>query len=73
MLETGIASTMIKKTVEFGGDKPIVTSTLLAIVTTAVFSSMFGVGAVVAIGVIVLPILLSLGIPKVTAIISFLL
>ena len=73
MLETGIASTMIKKTVEFGGDKPIVTSTLLAVVTTAVFSSMFGAGAVVAIGVIVLPILLSLGIPKVTAIISFLL
>ena len=73
MLETGIASTMIKKTVEFGGDKPIVTSTLLAIVTTAVFSSMFGAGAVVAIGVIVLPILLSLGIPKVVAIVSFLL
>lgn len=73
MLETGIASTMIKKTVEFGGDKPIVTSTLLAIVTTAVFSSMFGAGAVVAIGVIVLPILLSLGIPKVSALISFLL
>lgn len=73
MLETGIASTMIKKTVEFGGDKPIVTSTLLAVVTTAVFSSMFGAGAVVAIGVIVLPILLSLGIPKVAALVSFLL
>jgi hypothetical protein len=73
MLETGIASTMIRKTVEFGGDKPIVTSTLLAIVTTCVFTSMFGAGAVVAIGVIVLPILLSLGINKVTAIVSFLL
>lgn len=71
MLETGIAATIIKKTVELGGDKPIVTSTLLAIVTTAVFSSMFGAGAVVAIGVIVLPILLSLGIPKKLAIVSF--
>lgn len=73
MLETGIAATMIRKTVEFGGDKPIITSTLLAVVTTAVFSSMFGAGAVVAIGVIVLPILLSLGIPKVIATCSFLL
>lgn len=73
MLETGIAATIIRKTVELGGDKPIVTSTLLAIVTTAVFSSMFGAGAVVAIGVIVLPILLSLGIPKLLATVSFLL
>lgn len=73
MLETGIAATIIRKTVELGGDKPIVTSTLLAIVTTAVFSSMFGTGAVVAIGVIVLPILLSLGIPKLLATVSFLL
>ena len=73
MLETGIAATIIRKTVELGGDKPLVTSTLLAIVTTAVFSSMFGAGAVVAIGVIVLPILLSLGIPKLLATVSFLL
>lgn len=73
MLETGIAATIIRKTVELGGDKPIVTSTLLAVVTTAVFSSMFGAGAVVAIGVIVLPILLSLGIPKLLATVSFLL
>ena len=57
MLETGIAATIIRKTVELGGDKPIVTSTLLAVVTT----------------VIVLPILLSLGIPKLLATVSFLL
>ena len=73
MLETGIAATIIRKTVELGGDKPIITTTLLAIVTTAVFSSMFGAGAVVAIGVIVLPILLSLGVPKLLATVSFLL
>lgn len=73
MLNTGIASTIIKKTVELGGDRPGITATLLMIVTTAIFSSMFGAGAVVAIGVIVLPILLTLGIPKVFALVSFML
>ncbi|MCI1634980.1 hypothetical protein [Bifidobacterium sp.] len=73
MLKTGIASKIIKLTVELGGDKPVVTSIMLSIVTTFVFSSMFGAGAVVAIGVIVFPILLSLGIPKKTALVSFML
>lgn len=73
LLETGIASTMIKKTTELGGDKPAVTCILLCIVTTAIFSSLFGAGAVVAIGVIILPILMSLGIPKVLSVCSFML
>lgn len=73
MLKTGIASKIIKLTVELGGDKPVVTSVLLSLVTTLVFTSMFGAGAVVAIGVIVFPILLSLGIPKKTALVEFML
>ncbi len=71
LLETGIASTLIRKTVELGGDKPAVICILLSIVTTAIFSTLFGAGAVVAIGVIILPILMSLGIPKVLAEVSF--
>lgn len=73
LLETGIASTLIRKTTELGGDKPAVTCILLCIVTTAIFSSLFGAGAVVAIGVIILPILMSLGIPKVLSVVSFML
>ena len=71
MLDTGIASSIIRKTVELGGDKPGLTAMLLYIVTAAIFSSMFGAGAVVAIGIIVLPILLSLGVPKILALVSF--
>ena len=37
------------------------------------FSPLFGAGAVVAIGVIILPILMSLGIPKVLSVVSFML
>jgi hypothetical protein len=72
LVETGIASTIIRKTVELGGDKPLVTTVLLSIVTGLIFTSTFGAGAVVAIGVIVLPILLSLGVPKPLAVSSYL-
>ena len=64
LLATGIADTLIRKTVELGGDKPVIICVLLSIVTTAIFSTLFGAGAVVAIGVIIHPILMRLGIPK---------
>lgn len=72
LVKTGIASTIITKTVELGGDKPAVTTILLCVVTGLIFTSTFGAGAVVAIGVIVLPILLSLGVPKPLAVSSYL-
>jgi hypothetical protein len=71
LVETGIASTLIRKTVELGGDKPIVTVTLLNIVTAVIFTAMTGAGPVIAIGVIVLPIMMSLGVPKAIAMFSF--
>lgn len=64
LVETGIARTIIRKAVELGGDKPALTCILLSIVVTAIFTTAYGAGAVVAIGVIVFPIMLSLGIPK---------
>ncbi len=72
LVKTGVASKIIRQTVELGGDKPLVTTTLLSIVTGLIFTSTFGAGAVVAIGVIVLPILLSLGVPKPLAVSSYL-
>ena len=71
LMDTGIASTLIRKTVELGGDKPIVTVTLLNIVTAVIFTSMTGAGPVIAIGVIVLPILMSLGVPKAISMFTF--
>jgi len=72
LVETGIASTIIRKTVELGGDNPLVTTVLLSLVTGVIFTSTFGAGAVVAIGIIVLPILLSLGVPKPLAVSAYL-
>ena len=72
LVETNIAATIIRKTVELGGDKPLVTTILLCVVVSLIFTSTFGAGAVVAIGVIVLPILLALGVPKSLAVSSYL-
>lgn len=71
LMDTGIASTLIRKTVELGGDKPFITVALLNAVTALIFTAMTGAGPVIAIGVIVLPILMSLGIPKAIALFTF--
>ncbi|MGE4485744.1 MAG: citrate transporter [Oscillospiraceae bacterium] len=72
MVQTGIARTIIRKAVELGGDRPALTSILLSIVVCIIFCSAYGAGAVVAIGSIVFPILISLGIPKPLATASYL-
>ncbi|NLZ81577.1 MAG: citrate transporter [Clostridiales bacterium] len=71
LIETGIAATLIRKVVELGGDKPRITMSLLCIVTAVIFTSMTGIGPVISIAVIVLPIMLSLGIPSPIALFSF--
>lgn len=71
LLETGISGAIIKKATELGGDRPSITLILLCIVTALIFTSSYGAGAVVAIGVIVFPIMFSLGIPKVLATSAF--
>ncbi|MBP2636132.1 MAG: Citrate transporter [Firmicutes bacterium] len=73
LVDTGIAGYIIKKTVELAGDKPLITALLLSTVCALIFTSAFGVGSVMAIGMIVLPILLSLGIDKKTALGAYLL
>ena len=67
IIDTGIAGYIIKKTVELAGDKPLFTAILLNIVCLVIFMSAFGVGSVMAIGMIVLPIMFTLGIDKKTA------
>lgn len=73
LVDTGIAGYIIKKTVELAGDKPLITALLLCTVCALIFTSAFGVGSVMAIGMIVLPILFSLGVDKRTALGAYLL
>lgn len=59
--KTGIAQTAIKKTAELGGDRPMVLAVLLTIVIAILFTTLGGLGAVIMVATIVIPILLSLG------------
>lgn len=71
LMDTGIAATLIRKVVELGGDRPRITMSLLCIATTLIFTSMTGIGPVISIAVIVLPILQALGIPAAIALFAF--
>src|SRR6476469_5554920 len=64
MLQTGIAEAIIKRAAEFGGDRPIVVAFGLMIVTAVLFTTLQGLGAIITVGSLVLPILMSLGIPR---------
>jgi hypothetical protein len=71
LTETGIAASLIRKTVELGGDRPRITVVLLCIVTTVLFTSLTGVGPYIAIGTIVLPIMMALGISPLISVFAF--
>ena len=63
LIQTGIAESVIRSAVELAGDRPLATAMTITLVTALLFTSMYGVGAAIAIGVIALPIMMSQGIP----------
>src|SRR4029079_18515734 len=63
LIQTGIAESVIRSAGELAGDRPLVTAMTITLVTALLFTSMYGVGAAIAIGVIALPIMMSQGIP----------
>jgi hypothetical protein len=72
-MQTGIAETIVSYAAEFGGDRPIVVAFVMAGVVAALFTSLYGLGAVIMVGSIVLPIMMTVGIPRRTAATLFLL
>ena len=73
LIQTGIAEEIIKKAAEFGGEKPLFVSFGLMLVTTILFTTLQGLGAIITVGSLVLPIMMSLGIPRKLAGILFIL
>lgn len=71
LVESGIAPTISHATGRFGKKRPLVTAILVVLVTALIFSSAYGVGSVIAIGVILLPVLLSVGVPRPIALTAF--
>ncbi|MBU6450275.1 MAG: hypothetical protein KGS72_00740 [Cyanobacteria bacterium REEB67] len=59
----GMARALVRWVAEFAGDSPYLLGALLTVVTALLFSTLGGLGAVIMVGTIVLPVMISLGIP----------
>lgn len=64
MMQTGIAESFIKRAAEYGGDRPILIALLLSVATAALFLALTGLGAIIMVGSLVLPILTSVGVSR---------
>jgi TRAP-type transport system large permease protein len=67
MDETGVASTLVRKTVEFAGDRPYVVALGLFIVATLCGSVTGSAPAAMLAGIIGIPAMIAVGVPPVTA------
>lgn len=67
IMKTGISDSIIKKAAELAGDKPIPIAITLTTAIAFVFLGMNGLGAVIMIGSIALPIMTSVGIKPIVA------
>ncbi|MBO4779286.1 MAG: transporter [Selenomonadaceae bacterium] len=71
--KTGISDAIIKKAAELSGDKPIAIAVLMTAATAFIFLGMSGLGAIIMIGSIAIPIMTSAGIEPIDAVILILL
>ena len=67
MNKSGVTENIIKKAAEFGGDRPLVVTVALVAVVALLFTTLAGLGSVIMVGTIVLPIMVSIGIPALSA------
>lgn len=72
MNHTGVSKTIIRTAAELGGDRPFLVTILLAAASTVIYTTVSGLGGVIMVATITLPIMLSVGVPAVTAVIVFL-
>jgi hypothetical protein len=73
VLSTGIAETLVTYAAEFGGDRPVLLALLLCTVVAVLFTTVTGLGAIIMIGTIVLPVMMTVGLPRVLSATLFLL
>lgn len=71
MVDSGVAASISTDVGKLGEKKKMLTAILVVLVTALIFLSAYGVGSVVAIGVVLLPVLLKIGIPRPIALTAF--
>ncbi|WP_312642076.1 C4-dicarboxylate ABC transporter, partial [Hydrogenoanaerobacterium sp.] len=72
MNKTGVTETIIKKSAELGGDRPLVVTLIMVAACAILFTTLSGLGSIIMVGSIVLPILISVGVPAMSAACIFL-
>lgn len=63
----GVAEVLVRYAAELGGDHPLIVGIILMLVTALLFTAVSGLGAVVMVGTIILPAMLSIGMPPAAA------
>ncbi|MDQ6931168.1 MAG: hypothetical protein M3126_10960 [Candidatus Eremiobacteraeota bacterium] len=71
-IDTGIARSIVNFAAEFAGDRPAVVAAVLCLIVAVLFVSMAGLGAIIMVGSIVLPIMMTTGVPRKVAATLFL-
>lgn len=72
MNKTGVTENIIKKSAELGGDRPLIVTLIMVIACAVLFTTLNGLGSIIMVGSIVLPILISVGVPALSAACIFL-
>lgn len=72
MNKTGVTENIIKISAELGGDKPLIVTLVMVAAVALLFTTLSGLGSVIMVGTIVLPILISVGLPAISAACIFL-
>ncbi len=63
--DSKIAERIIKYAAEFGGEDPFMVSLLMSLITVMIFTAIGGLPAIIMLGTVMFPVLLSLGVPPV--------
>ncbi len=71
-LDTGIARALVNLAAEYGGESPFAFALVLCAIVAVLFTSLNGLGAIIMVGSIVLPIMMTTGVPRTTAATLFL-
>jgi hypothetical protein len=71
-IDTGIARALVNLAAEYGGEQPLALALVLCAVVALLFTSLSGLGAIIMVGSIVLPVMMTTGVPRTIAATLFL-
>lgn len=72
MNQTGISKSIVKTAAELGGDRPLIMTLCITAAIALLFTTISGLGAVIMVGSIAVPIMLSVGVTPIIAVSMFL-